>query len=87
MFLARPPLGIWKICGTSIGSMRGCEERLSYVGSHLLTRNTQSVFSQTFQPSVETFTWAGLNFSVLVTSWLAVDRFLEIVHVPVHMLL
>ena len=30
---------------------------------------------------------AGLDFSVLVTSWLTKDRFLEIAHVPVHMLL
>ena len=87
MFLARPPLGIWKICETSIGSMRRCEERLSHVASHPLTRSTRLVFSQTVLPSVETFTWAGLNFSVLVTSRLTMDRFLEIVQVLVHMLL
>ena len=48
VLLARPPLGIWKICETSMGSMRPCEERLSYDASHPLTRNTRLVFSQTF---------------------------------------
>ena len=71
-------LGIWKICETSMGSLRRCEERLSHVASHPLTRSTRLVFSQNVLPSVETFTWAGPNFLVLVASWLTMDSFLRL---------